>query len=95
MSDFPRLKTVRSHKHTCANVKPGSTYADKCDCGALDTAGNAIEIHDAVAGRIASLEHALLEIIGTADEYKAMPCDSLERRFFSTVDRYRSVVEKA
>jgi hypothetical protein len=44
---------------------------------------------------VASLEYALLEIIGTADEYKAMPCDSLERRFFSTVERYRSVVEKA
>jgi len=46
------------------------------------------------ADRISALEYALLEIIGTADEYKAMPCDSLESRFFSTVERYRSVIEK-
>ena len=36
------LETVRAHKHTCANVQPGSTHADKCDCGALDTAGQVI-----------------------------------------------------
>lgn len=41
---YPRLTKVRAHKHTCANVQIGSTHANKCDCGALDTAGNAIEV---------------------------------------------------
>lgn len=31
----PIIKMVRAHKHTCANVQPGSTSADVCDCGAM------------------------------------------------------------
>lgn len=69
-----------------------ATFLLNCiDRGALSPLASARSYKN---DRIASLEHALLEIIGTADEYKAMPCDSLERRFFSTVERYRSVVEK-
>ena len=34
--DFqPKVEMVRGHKHTCANVQPGSTAADVCDCGAV------------------------------------------------------------
>lgn len=32
---YPQVRMVRAHKHTCANVKPGSTADDKCDCGAV------------------------------------------------------------
>lgn len=32
---YPRVEFVRAHKHTCANVQPGSTSADVCDCGAV------------------------------------------------------------
>lgn len=32
---FPRVEIVKAHKHTCANVQPGSTSADICDCGAV------------------------------------------------------------
>lgn len=31
----PSVRLVRQHKHTCANVQPGSTIADVCDCGAV------------------------------------------------------------
>lgn len=31
----PNIKRVRAHKHTCANVQPGSTSTDVCDCGAM------------------------------------------------------------
>lgn len=31
----PSVQMVRAHKHTCANVQPGSTSADVCDCGAM------------------------------------------------------------
>ncbi len=41
---YPRMQIVRGHKHTCANVQIGSTSADKCDCGALDSAGHAIPV---------------------------------------------------
>lgn len=30
-----RYEQVRSHLPTCANVQPGSTYEDVCDCGAV------------------------------------------------------------
>lgn len=33
--EYPRIHFVRAHKHTCANVQPGSTSADICDCGAV------------------------------------------------------------
>lgn len=33
--DYPRVQMVRAHKHTCANVQPGSTETDICDCGAV------------------------------------------------------------
>lgn len=32
---YPRVEMVRGHKHTCANVQPGSTAANVCDCGAV------------------------------------------------------------
>lgn len=32
---YPQVQLVRGHKHTCANVQPGSTEADVCDCGAV------------------------------------------------------------
>lgn len=32
---YPQVELVRGHKHTCANVQPGSTEADVCDCGAV------------------------------------------------------------
>jgi hypothetical protein len=32
---YPRVELVRGHKHTCANVQPGSAAADVCDCGAV------------------------------------------------------------
>jgi len=31
----PRAQLVKAHEHTCANVQPGSTYDDICDCGAV------------------------------------------------------------
>lgn len=46
---YPRMQIVRGHKHTCANVQIGSTWEDKCDCGALDSAGEAIPVPDKVA----------------------------------------------
>ena len=33
--EYPRVERVRGHLHTCANVQPGSTAADVCDCGAV------------------------------------------------------------
>ncbi|WP_433886914.1 hypothetical protein [Pseudomonas vranovensis] len=41
--DYPRMQRVRAHKHTCANVQPGSTEADICDCGAV-VDGKAVEV---------------------------------------------------
>lgn len=39
--------------------------------------------------REARLRHVGLELMGVIDEYRAMPCESLRQRMFSTADRYR------
>lgn len=36
VSEYPKVGWAKRHKHTCANVQPGATSADKCDCGAVD-----------------------------------------------------------
>lgn len=40
-----KLQAVRGHKYTCATVQGNSTYENRCDCGALDSAGSAIPDH--------------------------------------------------
>lgn len=45
--------------------------------------------NDAHEQRIARLRHVGMELTGVIDEYRAMPCDSLKVRMFSTADRYR------
>lgn len=56
----PKLERVRSHLHTCANVQPGSTYADECDCGAVVN-GEPVRIPDETpvprAPRVPMCEH--------------------------------------
>ncbi|PNG40238.1 hypothetical protein A1395_06220 [Pseudomonas protegens] len=32
---YPQVRMVLAHKHTCANVQPGSTSMNACDCGAM------------------------------------------------------------
>lgn len=44
---------------------------------------------DGFEQRIARLRHVGMELTGVIDEYRAMPCDSLKVRMFSTADRYR------
>jgi hypothetical protein len=44
---------------------------------------------DAAKRRIERLRHVGMELTGVIDEYRAMPCDSLKVRMFSTADRYR------
>ncbi|MBW8356677.1 MAG: hypothetical protein K0M54_22925 [Pseudomonas sp.] len=40
---YPQVRMVLAHKHTCANVQPGSTSTDACDCGAM-TDGKPVEV---------------------------------------------------
>ena len=35
-SGYPKVGWTKRHKHTCANVQPGATSANKCDCGAVE-----------------------------------------------------------
>lgn len=45
--------------------------------------------NEASKQRIARLHHVGLELTGVIDEYRAMPCASLQERMFKTADRYR------
>lgn len=44
---------------------------------------------DGFEQRIARLRHVGMELTGVIDEYRALPCDSLQVRMFQTADRYR------
>lgn len=87
---YPRLTTVRAHKHTCANVQIGSTHADKCDCGALDTAGNAIEVTSPapVSGDMTGRAGAAM--VGT-DPSLIHPDDKGHRTRFSDASTYDEI----
>lgn len=41
--EYPKVSFVLSHKHTCANVQPGSTIDTPCDCGAI-VDGKAVKV---------------------------------------------------
>lgn len=44
---------------------------------------------DSLGVRVERLRHVGMELTGVISEYRAMQCDSLKQRMFSTVDRYR------
>lgn len=43
----------------------------------------------------ARIAHAAMELLGAIDEYKFLPCKSLEERLHKTADRYRLRIAEA
>ncbi|MFI8608522.1 hypothetical protein ACIGFL_09380 [Pseudomonas sp. NPDC077649] len=71
-SEYPKVGWTKRHKHTCANVQPGATAADKCDCGAVEHDNRRAVIERAIhflRSHSPSMDCAEWE---TADELRAL-----------------------
>lgn len=71
-----KLQAVRGHKYTCATVQGNSTYENRCDCGALDSAGSAIPDH---SWEMAHLQRQLSEAVERAEKAEGRAKDFEEQ----------------
>lgn len=78
-----RLRYAGGEEH---NVK----YVSEVDYDRVVAERDSLQAqNEASKQRIARLHHVGLELTGVIDEYRAMPCASLQERMFKTADRYR------
>lgn len=85
-----KLRMAQVSSCSCLTKTPEPSWHDEsCSYRVLSEAVTAIAQVTALQDRITSLHHVGMELTGVIDEYRAMPCFSLQQRMFSTADRYR------